>query len=267
MKPILILFLSLFMIFNHAQEVSDYKYISISSEFQGFEKGQYQLDNYLRLLLSQKDFEILSENRNYWPQEAQLNPCLVLRADAEKIKAAFKNKILLKFMDCNQQIIHQFEGESNIKEFAQGYKEALRLAVAQVKNQNTGNITYRDDDTKKVNLNIKTESEHPGTALFKKYSNQSQRDATNIGDVFLLEGKAYFKSDLDNGEFLILNPDKKTVSAHFYPGSKQGIYHVFTERAKDKITFGIGYYDGQHLSYEYLNEDQKMIQVEFKKNE
>lgn len=269
MKTTLALLLGFILAFGQAQEVSDYKYISIPSNFSGFSANQYQLNNYLRLLLTQKDYKILSNAKKFWPEEAKLNPFLVLAADLDQVSSTFSNKVLLSFTDCNDTVLYKFEGESKVKEFEAGYKDALNNAVASIKKQQAQIPTYREEETKEVVIKTETKAEHPGTELFKKYSNKL--DANNlelnnmpVNGVYILEGKTYFKSNLENGEFVLLNEDKKHMVAHFYPSSKKGVYHVYLGNSmKNSGNSLIAYFDGNKLSYEYLSADKSPIVIEF----
>lgn len=270
MKFIVTIFLSFFLICSQAQDVSDYKYVSIASNFSGFDAGQYQLNNYLRLLLSQKKYEVLSDNLNYWPEDAKLNPCMVLKADVDKLPSTFTNKLLVTFEDCNRTVLYKFEGESNIKEFEKGYKDALRVATLKIKDQHAEMPTYRQDETQQVTLHTETTIEHPGTALFKKYSKQPTQtkisiNTDQISEEFTYEGNSYFKSDLENGEFILISPDKTKILAHYYPSTRKGIYHVYLSMDRGPGNFTLGYYQGQNLSYEYLSDSQIPILIEFNK--
>ena len=56
MKNLLTTLLFCSLSYVNAQEVSDYKYINIPEKFSGFNEGQYQLNNRLRFILTQKKF-------------------------------------------------------------------------------------------------------------------------------------------------------------------------------------------------------------------
>lgn len=263
MKYIFSFLLSLSFIFNAAQDVSQYKYISIPASFTGFERGQYQMNNYLRLLLSQKNYEILSDQRSFWPDEAKLNPCHVLFADVDRLNSTFNNKILLKFIDCNQTVVQEFEGESKIKEFDSGYKDALKNASDKLKNQNAEFPTYRQDETKVVEIVSEKTIANPGTALFKKYSKQPAKVMNHqTNQVFVDQRINYTKTDLENKQF-ILNSEDEDIVFHFIPSSKSGIYHVSILKENSTIS-ALGFYDGKDLIYEYISENQIPVKVVLK---
>src|SRR5690606_14631570 len=112
--------------FLNAQNVNDFKYIVIPSQFLGFDENQYELNRYLGIQLIKKNYEILSGDSGEWPAEVQQNPCLALNAMVTKEKSFLKNKLSLKFTDCTRKILFEKEGESKIKEFGKGYQDALK---------------------------------------------------------------------------------------------------------------------------------------------
>lgn len=269
MKTILSFYFGIFFMLCNAQDVSDYKYISIPTNFSGFDANQYQLNNYLRLLLSQKDYEVLSDKNAYWPKQVKLNPCLVLTADVEKISSTFRNKVKLSFRDCNQTVLYSFDGESKIKELEAGYKDALKNATQSIHKQNAQIPNYREQETKEVVIKTTKTIPNEGTELFKKYSNRLNPDDLMLNNmpvngVYTYNGKTYFKSNLDNGEFYIISKDKRQLLAHYFPSSKPGIYYVHLGNAVQ--VFGsnvIGYFDENGLSYEFLNKDKSPEVVTF----
>lgn len=270
MKKLINLLIIFATISVSAQAVSDYKYISIPEKFSDFDKGQYQLENYLRLLLGQKEYEILPEKRSYWPEEVSLNPCLVLNADIKKMSSAFKNKVMVEFQDCNQTIIGSFEGESNIKEYNEGYKDALKNASLSIAVQAAKMPTYREAENKQVTIVTTTQTENPGTELFKKYSNQNNGNNEEISiqkdkmTAYVFEGQTVYKSDLTEGEFVLMDATKSKTLAYYYPALRANVYHVKVIQGNTNY-MTIGYFDGEDLSYEYSADMKTWTLVEFQK--
>ena len=262
MKKILFLAAVLFISVANAQQVADYKYITIPEKFSDFEKGQYNLENYLRLLLGQKEYEVISETRTYWPEEARLNPCLVIHSDITKISSAFKNKLNLKFTDCNQTVVGEYEGESTIKEFSEGYKDALNSAVSLIKTQNAV-MPYRETENKQVTIVQTTQTQNPGTELFKKHSQQPKQTVFNSQvteqtihnskmdmNPYEYNGQTVYLSMLPDGEFTVLDASKTKILALYTPSTKPGIYHVKVNSGNTSY-MTIGYVEDDAISYEY----------------
>lgn len=272
MKNYFILNLVLLFTTLSAQKVSDYKYISIPEKFSDFDKGQYQLENYMRLLISQKDYEVLPEMRTYWPEEARLNPCLVLNADLLNTSSAFKNKLEASFKDCNQVTVAKLEGESGIKDFSEGFKDALKTAVNLMPKQAAVMPTYREAENKQVTIVKTTETENPGTELFRQYSkqpgsNEAEQTVTvdkTAMDAYEYNGQTVYKSDLPNGEFTIIDASKSKILALYSPSTRPGIYHVKVNSGNTSY-LTIGYYENGELSYEYSADAKNWTLIKFNK--
>lgn len=272
MKKIVFLITLFCLTALQAQQISDYRYISIPEKFSDFEPGQYQLNNYLRLLLNQKDYEVLGSSPGYWPDEARLNPCQVLTADISKVSSAFRNKVALKFRDCNETVVATFEGESSVKEFEEGYKDALNNAFAVVGKQANEKPVYRENEKKEVTIVSTTKTEHPGVELFKKHSEQPANPQTKETVTFNKEnlqafeynGQTVYKSDLNNGEFTLIDKTKSHILASYYPSTQEGVYHVKVNSGNISY-MTIGYFNGNDLSYEYTTDSKSWTLIKFLK--
>lgn len=114
-----------------AQKVSDYKYIMIPEKFQTF-KNSYGLEASLAKALQGKKYEILPEAMDKWPTVARNNSCNVVTAEVVNDKNLFTNKVILQFKDCNKKVIFESKGRSDIKEFEEGFADALKEALTKV---------------------------------------------------------------------------------------------------------------------------------------
>ncbi len=114
-----------------AQKVSDYKYVMIPEKFQTF-KNSYGLEASLAKALQGKKYEILPEAMDKWPTVARNNSCNVVSAEVVNDKNLFTNKVILQFKDCNKKVIFESKGRSDIKEFEEGFADALKEALTKV---------------------------------------------------------------------------------------------------------------------------------------
>ncbi len=114
-----------------AQKVSDYKYVMIPEKFQTF-KNSYGLEASLAKALQGKKYEILPEAMDKWPTVARNNSCNVVTAEVVNDKNLFTNKVILQFKDCNKKVIFESKGRSDIKEFEEGFADALKEALTKV---------------------------------------------------------------------------------------------------------------------------------------
>ncbi|WP_413533645.1 hypothetical protein [Empedobacter brevis] len=229
----------------NAQETSDFKYINIPENFSDFNKDQYQLNNRLRYLLTQKKYEVLPSDKSNWPQEVEQNPCLALNADIFKVKSFLNNKLEVKFTDCSNKTIEKFEGTSKIKEYDKGYQEALKLALNSLKSQNA-----------KVSTTTIQPKEQQTESTYMPEPKGVQVTATNL----LTDGKNTFqKIDLQNGGFMLMSENGNQVIAKFEPTLKNGIYRVIVTKGDSKY-FSVGYISGDTISYE-ANENNNWKEI------
>lgn len=132
MKKLAIAFSMLSFTAIFAQKVSDYQYISLAEKFEGFKDSNYGLDKALIKSLNSKKYTVLPANRNEWPAAAMQNPCNILLADVENDSGMLRNKVIVKFKDCNNKVIATQKGASSIKEFEAGFQDALKQAMTTI---------------------------------------------------------------------------------------------------------------------------------------
>lgn len=224
----------------NAQEISDYKYINVPEKFSSFDQDEFQLNNRLRFLLTQKKYEVLATDKSAWPQEVIENPCLALNADVKKVKSFLNNKLEVTFADCAQKNIETIDGTSKIKEFDKGYQEALKLAVNKLKIQNAkASIPMTKIEKPKAESNVVYIPEPKAIEITK----------SNL----LTDGtKNYQKVELQNGGFLIMSENGNQVVAKFESTLKNGIYRVAVTNGNSSYP-SVGYNNGNSVSYEILD--------------
>jgi hypothetical protein len=249
MKKYIFGFLLIGFLNTNAQSISDYKYIVIPEKFSGFDENQYQLGRLLNLLLTKKNYEILSSEKFDWPAEVQKNPCLAIHADVQKIKSFLNNKLSLKFTDCNGKEIFNSEGMSRIKEYDKGYQDALRKAASSILMQNAKEQPEEQNEEKIV--------ENSGE--INPQITNPENNAYSNGEIILT------KSELKDGSFLLIQPDNAQVYAQFFPTSKPGVYRVKMMNPKGESYFTVGYETGNSLSIELILNQNDVQVMEFRK--
>lgn len=131
MKKVSTLLLAVCSTMIFAQKVSDYKYVAVPEKFETF-KEDYGLKDFFTKALKGKKYIVLPVIKDNWPPEAKSNFCNVINADVINDKSLFKNKVILQFKDCNNNMILDSKGGSKIKEFEEGLQDALREALIKV---------------------------------------------------------------------------------------------------------------------------------------
>lgn len=114
-----------------AQKISDYKYVAVPEKFETF-KEDYDLKNFFTKALTGKKYVVLPIIKDNWPADAKMNYCNVVTADILNEKSLFKNKLIIQFKDCNNNLILEAKGSSNIKELEEGAQDALKQAVTKI---------------------------------------------------------------------------------------------------------------------------------------
>src|SRR5690606_10657536 len=200
MKKLICLFSLILFLNVNAQNVNDFKYIVIPSQFLGFDENQYELNRYLGIQLIKKNYEILSGDSEEWPAEVQQNPCLALNAMVTKEKNFLKNKLTLKFTDCTQKVVFEKEGESKIKEFDKGYQDALKQITNSIALQTAADSQVVAQNTEETTETNFQSGEFPEPQL-------------NTVNLFSDGKNVYSKSDLKDNSFLLINESNAQVFA------------------------------------------------------
>lgn len=253
MKNILIISLLITFSVSKAQLVSDYKYIIVPDKFSDFDENQYQLNRYLNIQLTKKNYEVISQNGENWPEEAKLNPCLILTSDIFKVNSFLKNKLEITFTDCNNREIARLEGDSKIKEYDRGYQEAIKTALNSLKLQNAKPGSQQELNENQPDIETVGNPEPVVNAV-----SQNRNSSYKNGEISLT------KSELKDGSFLLIQENNAQVFAQFYPSVKQGIFHVKMINPNGESYYTIGYVNGNSIRIEIQNGSNQWKLKEFK---
>lgn len=215
------------------QKVSDYKYISIPEKFTTF-KENFDLDMVLSKTLKSKKYVVLQGNKDQWPAEAKDNSCNVLNADVIDDSGFLRNKVILQFKDCNSKVVLASKGASNIKDYKEGFQDALKqtfinvpvsfptIITTQAETQSSEQVK---ETPVKENVSVSTGS----TA--SKYSN---------GKINLQ------KVQIDNNQFILVRSDSSVPYATFKETTKRDVFRVKFENGDTTI----GYYENGNIVIE-----------------
>lgn len=237
MKKISIFLSIIFIALIKSQTLADYKYIVIPQEFADFKNNKYGLDLLLEKSLKGKKYQVLSETKTNWPAEALTNPCAVVNANIEDDKSMFRNKVILEFKDCNNQMIFTQKGNSMIKEFEPGFQDALKQTLVKIPASNPIAMTGKPAESKPQEV-IKTSEPSPTkdvvsqpTSTAKKYSN---------GKLTLQ------KIQIDESQFILADGNSSVPFATFKSTAKKDVYRVKLGTGESTI----GYYENGNIIIE-----------------
>lgn len=127
MKKYFLLFTLLFSSVVFSQNVTDYKYIIVSSKFSfSKEVNKYNLNALTKSVLEKQGYEVYYDT-DILPQDLAENRCKALYADMLENNNLLVTKIKLQLKDCKNQVVYvSGEGTSREKEYAKAYVQAFR---------------------------------------------------------------------------------------------------------------------------------------------
>jgi len=215
------------------QKVSDYKYISLPVKFETF-KEDFGLADLLTKTLRSKNYTVIPSDKLQWPAEAQANPCNVLMADVVNDSGFLRNKVLLQFKDCNSKVISSAKGASSIKEFKEGFQDALKQTFVSVSPANP------------VNNSIAAQASVQETAVSVQSANNLPSIADNSA-VRFSNGKIDLqKVQIDNTQFILVNSGSSSPFATFKTTTKSDVFRVKLQNGEPTL----GYYENGNIVIE-----------------
>ncbi len=223
MKKISVFVLAICSTLAFGQKVSDYKYVSIPEKFVNFKGETYGLEAALAKGLKNKKYTVLPSGKDQWPSEALENSCNVLNTDILKVKSFLKNKLKVEFRDCNNKVILEAQGSSDIKDFEEGFADALKRALVEVSVSNPVQIVAQEP------VSVTSISAVASTAA-DNYSN-GKVDVQKI--------------QIDNNQFILAKSGSSVPFAIFKTTSKKDVFIVKLSDNTGTVT--IGYFENGNL--------------------
>lgn len=203
------------------QKVSDFQYISVPEKFSTFKKNDYGLREVLIKFLKEKKYVIVPSDKQQWPTELYESPCNVVNADIVNDSGFLKNKVLLQFKDCNDKIILSSKGSSSIKEFEEGYKDALQKALANVP------ISIP------VTINIAPVTTHIEHKDDKDVSSVTDKKVTRYSN-----GKLDLQRiQMDGKQFILVDSNSSEPYATFKEATKKDVFRVKLQNGDTTIGY------------------------------
>lgn len=234
MKKLSVLISSFCVMLSFAQKVSDYKYVVVPSSFESFKKNNYGLSAFLTKNMKAKQYVVLSENRGQWPEEANVNPCSVLNADVINDSNFLRNKIILEFKDCNNKVVSSQKGITSIKEYEEGFKDALSETFAKIPVANP----IQNTEYKKETQITETVPQVPQVSEQKSQASKAEKYSN---------GKLNLqKIQIDTTQFILVDGNSSVPFATFKETTKKDVFRV-------KLVSGestTGYYENGNLVIE-----------------
>ncbi|UTX47936.1 hypothetical protein [Chryseobacterium sp. MA9] len=226
MKKVSMLMLAVCSTIAFAQKVSDYKYVAVPEKFETF-KEDYGLKDFFTKALKGKKYIILPVIKDNWPSEAKNNFCNVINADVINDKNLFKNKVIVQFKDCNNNMILESKGGSKIKEFDEGLQDALKEALIKMPVSNSAALLPASTNGQNTSSESAVSVVSTTAPEANNYSN-GKLDLQKIQidpNQFILARSgssvpfAAFKTTSKNSVFIVKLADGNTTIGYFENGS------------------------------------------------
>lgn len=213
------------------QKVSDYKYISVPEKFKAFDKEPYGLETALAKGLTTKQYTVIQVIKD-WPAEAKDNPCSVGYANVLDNSNFLRNRVIIEIKDCKDKVVFTSKGFSTIKDFKQGFQDALKQALIAVP------VSYP------VEIVQLTKSEPVSTETVNKNETVSSSPVSENKSEKYTNGKLNLqKIQVDNNQFILAENGSSVPFAVFKASSKKDVFRV-------KLTDGtytVGYFENGNI--------------------
>ena len=233
MKKLSILLFTAYSMFAFGQKISDYKYISLPAKFETF-KEDFGLNELLTKTLRSKNYTVIPSDKLQWPAEAQSNPCNVLMADIINDSGFLRNKVLVQFKDCNDKAVSSIKGSSNIKEYKEGYQDALKQTFVSISPANPAN---------QPNSQTKVQE----TAVSAQPVANTVSSGSDNSAVKFSNGKMDLqKIQIDNSQFILVNSNSSSPFATFKTTTKNDVFRVKLQNGESSL----GYFENGNIVIE-----------------
>jgi len=232
------------MLMASAQDVNNYKYIIIPETyaFTG-DVDEYRLNSLTKYLFEQNGFNTLMKTEEK-PLDLKRDNCLGLQVKVEDESGLFVTKLVLKLLDCNDQVIFESpEGRSREKDFQVAYHEALKDAFKSIEHID---YNYTEND-KSENIPVVEVTGIPvaATAEVAENNNIDITEAEEIDEVIGKEPKEVTGSSLTQKQFLL------SGKSYDLKKTEQGI-GLYQENSLDPIAILVGTNEGRSYIYTSL---------------
>lgn len=215
--------------FTFAQKVSDYKYISVPEKLTTFKNDDFGTIGNLKKALKVKKYVVVSDSKD----NDNANSCQVLHADILDDSSFLKNKIILKFTDCKNNVVLAQKASSSIKDFVEGFQDALQRALIAVP---------ISSPTDQLSTDVQNHQVPPTTISSATAGNNVEKKSVkyNNGKVTLQ------KIQIDDQQFILVDNNSSVPYATFKNTNKKDVFRV--KLANGQATFG--YFDKGDITIE-----------------
>ncbi len=187
MKNLFVIVFVLTVFSGYSQgNLNDYKYIIVPKKFDAFKKeNQYKTSTLVKFLFTQNGFNAVYEDA--LPEDLNSNLCLGLIVSVIDESSMFTTKASLVLKDCSsQEILSTLTGNSKVKEYEGGYKEAITEAFGTIRAMD---YTYvpKEQNSEPVIISFKNDVKN----MEKKRAPKNKVDVVVVQQVATPEEQVY----------------------------------------------------------------------------
>lgn len=215
------------------QKVSDYKYVSLPAKFETF-KEDFGLGELLTKTLKSKNYTVIPADKLHWPSEAKDNPCSVAAADIINDSGFLRNKVLVQFKDCNDKVISAVKGASSIKEYKEGYQDALKQTYVSI---SPANPVVQVPTQQPIRVQ-ETVSDKPAATNTATSDTSAMKFSNGKND--------FQKIQIDNSQFILVGTNSSSPFATFKATTKNDTFRVKLQNGDSTL----GYYENGNIVIE-----------------
>lgn len=168
---VLLLMLCLQAGWSQSSRLNAYEYVIVPMEFKfQNEPNQYQLNILARILLKEEGFEVYMDKEER-PLDLKGNSCKPLFLEVEDTSGFLNISLVVRLKDCKDNILFESEeGKTKIKEFKEGYQEALKDAFSSLSDLNYSydiNLSNSEDSVSEVDDTSASKASYPDKTIYK----------------------------------------------------------------------------------------------------
>ncbi|WP_019039475.1 hypothetical protein [Psychroflexus tropicus] len=234
---------------SQTSNINAFEYVIIPMQFDfQSEPNKYQLNILSRVLLKEEGFKVFMSTEER-PLDYRGNTCKPLFFEVEDTSGYLSISVVARLKDCYDNVLFESEeGKTKIKDFKEGYQDALKKALSSLSEMNyrynSSLEKYPERENDQLSLNPASSSEDK--VIENAYSDKR---------VYKLGGKTYWLVSVDQGDYKLLSNSGKVNYATLSKADK-GSY-IFNSISIS----GAAYFDAEgNLNVEYMDKDLNELQ-------
>jgi hypothetical protein len=158
--------------------------------------------------------------------------------DVKDDSGFLRNKVLVQFKDCNDKVVSSIKGASSIKDFKEGFQDALKQTFVSISPANPVN----QPGGTKIQETVATTQVTTQSTVTNTTSSAPDNSALKFSN-----GKMDLqKIQIDNSQFILVNSNSSSPFATFKATTKSDVFRVKLQNGDSTL----GYYENGNIVIE-----------------